>query len=247
MSIAACPNCGAALIVGAKFCRQCGRLAEASDQRSVTEATTRTLHTPVDYAAQPTNILSSQPTGPTYLAPGQMQQPTTQAIVNPEQRGRQLNTLLIVLLATLILFVGALFAFGIVKLNSPTTTQPPAVPVGEPPTDAIPDPPPPLPPPPPARPGSNSISRAFIYPGAETVMDMTRAGGGNMLQLRTKDSYEKVLDWYVARLKPESIIKSPGQNAVLKSDKLMAIINATDEGTMIMLKQPDEIEIDIDE
>ncbi len=246
MSSATCPNCGAALIVGAKFCRQCGRLADTSNARSVTEATTRTLHTPVDFAAQPTNILSSQPTGPAYLAPGGMQQPPAQTPGYMEQKGRQLNVWLIVSMVALILLIGSLFVFGIVKLNnSRTTTQPPSV--TQPPTTTVPDIPPPPPPPPPGTTGSNSISRAFIYPGAETIMDMSRADGGNFLQLRTNDSYQKVLDWYVARLKPDSIIKSPpGQSAVLKSDKLIVIINSSGEGTVIMLKQGDEGDMDFD-
>lgn len=244
MSNATCPNCGATQIVGAKFCRQCGRLVSTTSAQSVTEATTLTLRTPVqDFGAQQTNIFSSQPTSPAYLAPGQTPQPPEYTTSRLEQNNRKLPVWFVGLMITLL--VAALLAFGIAKLiSSRTTTQPPPVP--DTPTVTVPDvPPPPQPPPPPVS-GSNSISRAFIYPGAETMIDMVRGGGGSLLQLRTKDSYEKVLDWYITKLKPENISRLPGQNSILKWDKLMAVINATDEGTMIMLKQNDEMDIDID-
>jgi hypothetical protein len=150
-------------------------------------------------------------------------------------------------MVALVLLMVSLFVLGIVKLNnnSRATTQPPAIP--QPPTTTVPDVPAPPPPPPPGTDGSSSINRALIYPGAETIMDMRRAGGANFLQLRTNDSYQKVLDWYIARLKPDNIIKSPpGQSAVLKTDKLIVIINSGGEGTMIMLKQGEEGEMDFD-
>lgn len=250
MSNATCTNCGATLIVGAKFCRQCGRLAPATNAQSVTEATTRTLRTPVDFSAQPTNVFNAQPTSPAYLAPGQTPQPPVYTTNSLEQRGRsKSNAWLISLLAALLVIslIASLFALGIIKLNSSRTAtpQPPSITVPEPPTTTVPDVPPP-PQPPPTGNDSNSISRAFIYPGAETMMDMTRAGGVNLLQLKSKDSYQKVLDWYIAKMKPQDISRLPGQNAILKSDKLMAIINSTNEGTMIMLKDVDDMDMDMD-
>lgn len=249
MSNATCTNCGAALILGAKFCRQCGRLVLATNAQSVTEATTRTLRTPADFGSQPTDFFSAQPTSPAYMAPGQTPQPPVYPTGNQEQNGRKSNAWLIGLLSVVfvISLVASLFALGIIRINSSRTVQPPppSIPVPQPPTTTIPDVPPP-PQPPSTTNGSNSISRDFIYPGAETMMDMTRAGGGSLLQLRTKDSYQKVLDWYIAKLKPENIIRPSNQNAVLKSDKLMAIINSSGDGTMIMLKGVDESDIDID-
>jgi hypothetical protein len=249
MSSATCTNCGAVLVSGAKFCRQCGRIVPTANAQSVTEATTRTLRTPADYGAQPTDIFSAQPTSPAYMAPGQMPQPPAYTTSHLEQRGRKGNAWLISLLAVLFVvsLVASLFALGVIKINSSRTApQPPSIPVAQPPTTTVPDGPPPPPQPPATTSGSNSISRAFIYPGAETMMDMTRAGAGSLLQLRTQDSYQKVLDWYIAKLKPENIIRSPGPNAVLKSEKLMAVINSTGEGTMIMLKEIDEMDMDID-
>lgn len=70
-------------------------------------------------------------------------------------------------------------------------------------------------------------------------MDMTRGDGGSLLQLRTTDSYEKVIDWYIEKLKPRETTKMPGPSAILKSDKILSIIASEGGNTMIMLKELD--------
>lgn len=243
MSNATCPNCGAALIAGAKFCRQCGRLVSSDGARSVTEATTRTLRTPADFGSQPTDFFAPQPTSPAYLAPNQMPPPPAYNTSNLEQRGQKRSVFLVSMIVALLLV--AVVALGIASMVIRRTSVPQPPNVGAP---EIPPPPPPpsVPQPPGSTGGATSIGNEFIYPGAETMMEMTRAEGGGMIQLRTKDSYQKVLDWYVGKLKPESTIKSPGQNAVLKSAELIAIINGTGDGTNIMLRQLDPTDIDMD-
>jgi hypothetical protein len=52
-------------------------------------------------------------------------------------------------------------------------------------------------------------------------------------------------------MKPDNIFRTPeqsdaGQSAVLKSTKLMAVISATDEGTQIVLKKLDSMDIEMD-
>jgi serine/threonine protein kinase len=252
MSNATCPNCGAAQIIGAKFCRQCGRLVGNANAASVTEATTRTLPTPAAFSAQPTDFLAPQPTSPAYLAPEQTpQSPLAYNTKSLEQRAQKRKVWLIGLMASL--FLLSIIAFGIVKLTRSRiatpqpTTGTPELPPGSVTQPHV--PPPPQPPQPPTAPtGSGPISRAYIYPGAETIMELKRAGGG-LLQLRTKDSFDKALAWYTTKLKPDSIIKTPeeGQTAILKSDKLMAIINASDEGTNIMLKELDASDMEMED
>ncbi|MDX6692707.1 MAG: hypothetical protein QOF02_310 [Blastocatellia bacterium] len=245
MSNATCPNCGATQITGAKFCRQCGRLVGNANAASVTEATTRTLRPPADFGAQPTDFLPPQPTSPAYLAPDKTpQSPLAYNTKSLEQRAQKRKIWLIGLMASL--FLLSIIAFGIVRLTKnriatpPPPTSTPELPPGSATQPHIPPPPPP-PQPPTVTTGSNSISRAYIYPGSETMLDLKSANGGGLLQLRTKDSYEKVLAWYTAKLKPDNIIKTPdaGQSTILKSDKLMAIINSQDDGTNIMLKELD--------
>jgi hypothetical protein len=242
MSNVTCSNCGAALIAGAKFCRQCGRVVNSVSAPSVTEATTRTLHTPAEFGAQPTDFLSPQPTSPAYMAPGQVSPPPAYMTNNLERTGQKPNVWVISLLATMIVL--ALVAFGLIAyVKSRSITPPPPATIPEPPTVERPGIPPPPPPPgtkaPTGRVGINPINRDFIYPGAETMMDLTRANGGSLLQLRTNDAYAKVLDWYMAKLNPKSVIKSGGANAILKSDEVMAIITAAGPETSIMLKELD--------
>lgn len=242
MSNAMCETCGTVLIAGAKFCRQCGRLVVNPSVPAVTEATTRTLRTPEVFSASATNYIPTQPTGPAYVSPGAAASPPASATSNLEQRKPQRSLWLGVLLTTVLLiaFIGALFALGIIKVNGGRTITPP------PPVGTIPEPPVVAPPdvPPPKLPVSNSNLRELIYPGAETMMDMSRTGGGGFLQLRSKDSFEKVLDWYIAKLKPTTTFKSSPTNAVLKSDKFAAIINSSGEGTIIILKEMGEGEND---
>jgi hypothetical protein len=236
MSNATCPNCGATLIAGAKFCRQCGRLVNTgAGTPSVTEATTRTLRTPAEYGAQPTDFFAPQPTSPAYLAPGATPQPPAYTTSNLEPKGQQRKVWLLGLIAALCFLT--LIAVGIIAFTRSNTG------VSQPPTATVPQPPaisnPPSPPPPPPTTGTAAFSK-YTYPGAETRMNMTQANGERFLQLHTKDSFEKVFEWYRARVNPENVIRTPGLNAVLKSKDLMVVINGAGEETNIILKQGGE-------
>ena len=68
-------------------------------------------------------------------------------------------------------------------------------------------------------------------------MEMMRGAEGDVLQMRTKDSPEKVTDWYVAQLKPTKHIQLPGRTAVLHAGKITAVITAADSETQILIKQ----------
>lgn len=249
MSNVTCGNCGAALIAGAKFCRQCGRVVNNASAPSVTEATTRTLHSPSQFGAQPTDFFAPQPTSPAYMAPGQMPPaPPAYNTNNLTRPANKQNVWLTSLVITMILL--GLLTFGVIAyLKTRRTAQRERPTVPETPTVEQPG----IPPPPPQPPGTkaptgkvgtNHISPDFIYPGAKTMMDLTRTNGGSLLQLQSTDSFAKVLDWYTAKLNPKSVIKSGGANAILKSDELMAIITAEDVGTNIMLKELDESDRD---
>jgi hypothetical protein len=247
MSNATCPNCGAALIAGAKFCRQCGRLVSSSaNASSVTEATTRTLRTPAEYAAQPTDFFPPQPTSPAYMSPKETPPPPAYDTRSLEQSGRKGNAWL--MSAVVAILLCALIAVGIIFfVKSRSSTTQPSTTVPEPPTVTVPGiPPPPPPKPPTTRAGTNAISSELIYPGAKTTLEMESEEGGSMLQLQSKDAYEKVLDWYLEKLKPKNIKRLPGPMAVLNSDKLVAIINGGNGDTSIILKRHDEMDMDMD-
>jgi hypothetical protein len=59
-----------------------------------------------------------------------------------------------------------------------------------------------------------------------------------VLQLRTKDSLDKVVEWYVEKLKPNENMKIPGENVtVLRGDKIRVVITAQDAQTDIIIRQ----------
>ena len=69
-------------------------------------------------------------------------------------------------------------------------------------------------------------------------MELTNPAEGNMLQLQTSDSFDKVVDWYTEKLKPTSVVKQmreQSSSVVLATKQMAAIITATGAGTTIML------------
>jgi hypothetical protein len=102
-----------------------------------------------------------------------------------------------------------------------------------------------LPPPPavpPGAPQAGKINPALLYPGAQKTMELTSAAEGNMIQLQTTDSFDKVVDWYTAKLKPTSVVKQENEQSrsvVLATEEMAAIINANGAGATIMLTQGD--------
>jgi hypothetical protein len=142
-----------------------------------------------------------------------------------------------VLIGSILIAVIALTALFVTLLNrsSTTTASPPAVTRPEVPTI-------PQPPAPPMPPQGTGINPAFVYPGAKTMMEITGDDEGNVLQLQTSDSFDKVVDWYTEKLKPAKVvrIKDPTSHVILEAGELKAIINANGNVTTIMLAQGDD-------
>jgi hypothetical protein len=227
----ACANCGAELMAEAKFCRRCGQPTNALGRASVTEVTTRRLETP------------GQPFMPGQGAVGQQSleqagaqtRPATgtetQTLAHTSPLKRWLPGLLLLSVAILVPIIYVLAQWRQPKVIK---IMPPKVEVPAPPKPALPPPPSA----PPAR-GETQIDQSYFYPEASTTMVISKAGEGDMVQLRTEDSVQKVADWYTAKLKPTQVIRQPG-NVVLKSDKLSVFIRSTGDGTAIMLKQGED-------
>lgn len=197
----------------------------------MTEETTRLLETP-----EPPRAPFEQNV---YEHPGSLAQPTSRISPQAVPTNRNLDTtrkptnwVLVgsLLFASLALIATVLFLT--LRNRTATTVAPPVVvkpqvpPVNPPPIPPIPQPP--------GTTQGGAISKAYVYPGAETTMEITDATEGNVLQLHTSDSLDKVVAWYTEKLKPTQTIKQPS-NVILGGGGLTAIINGDDDGTNIML------------
>lgn len=79
-------------------------------------------------------------------------------------------------------------------------------------------------------------SAALIYPGAQTVVDMT-SDEGRAIQLQTGDSLDRVLAWYDASLKPTKRMRLTSTSFVLKNQTVTATIATEANKTNILIKQ----------
>lgn len=202
----------------------------------MTEGTTRLLETPERPSPFNQNV---------YEHPGNLAKATSHLPpqANPTARNLETNQKSgnrLLLIGFIVVTIFALVLTGLLfKLQnrSATTVTPPVV--------TRPEVPPVKPPPPPPAPPTSitqgtGISRDFIYPGAQTTMEITDESDGNVLQLETSDSLDKVANWYIEKLKPTKVVRKPGSNVVLEADEMKAIITARGDGTNIMLTQGDD-------
>jgi hypothetical protein len=77
---------------------------------------------------------------------------------------------------------------------------------------------------------------ALIYPGAQTVVDMT-SDEGRAIQLQTGDSLDRVLAWYQGSIKPTKTMRLTSTSFVLKNQNVTATIATEDNKTNILIKQ----------
>ncbi len=77
---------------------------------------------------------------------------------------------------------------------------------------------------------------ALIYPGAQTVVDMT-SDEGRAIQLQTGDSLDRVLAWYEGSLKPTKTMRLTSTSFVLRNQNVTATIVTEDNKTNILIKQ----------
>lgn len=243
----ACTSCGAEIPAEARFCRSCGQPSARFNRESVTEGTTRHLETPERPPAPP-------PAQDFYEHhPGGLAQPTNRLPpqANPTSRGLEANRKPTnwVLIGAIIVAALALIATGLVigLRKRPAVATTPSTPpqVGRPgPVPVQPAiPPPPVPQPPSTGTAEGGvISPALLYPGAKTVMRVTGGSDGNVIQLQTSDSFDKVVQWYKDKLKPEQTVEQgdpavevPGHAVILQGKGVTAIITGQDGATGIML------------
>jgi ribosomal protein L40E len=220
-----CTTCGAEITDDARFCRKCGQPSTRFAAESVTEGTTRILETPEagkvfgqEFYEQHGSL--AQPT--TRIPPQANQTARNLAVAEPKRQNWALIASLIfvgcALLATILFFAlrgSPTTAPSVVKREIPAVPPPPRVP--------------PLPPS--IGQGSSAISSEFAYPGAQTEIEIKNGGGGGVLKLRTRDPFDKVVNWYIEKLNPANIIKKPegnGTKVILNGDGMNTVI--TDDG-----------------
>jgi hypothetical protein len=225
MAIVSCISCGAQVDDTSRFCRSCGTPFDPS------ELTTRKLEPDIQYQS-PTQLVNQSPTTPAYLSPAPLPAVPAVPATNDLTHRSQSRTAIIVLAATVGLLLFLLVAVLLVRFNSGGTPVAPTaigIPTPATPTGI------PAPPNPPAAPGATSIDESLKYPGAEELMNVKNAQGKGMLQLQTKDSTRKVVEWYTARLKPSEQVTLPFGNAILKSGDIAVVISGNDDGTSILI------------
>lgn len=81
-----------------------------------------------------------------------------------------------------------------------------------------------------------SDNTLLIYPGAQTVVDMTTSEG-RAIQLQTGDSLDRVMAWYEGSLKPTKTMRLTSTSFILKNQKVTATIASEDNKTNILIKQ----------
>lgn len=231
-----CNNCGSTNPNGTKFCRQCGApVAEFTlNEPSITEATTRRF----DYQQSEQATSAFAPTAltaPAYLAPNAEQQPspapTTGKLVAPHKAGgSSRSNLFFVLVVPLMLFL-IIGAVGITwwvarSPQSATTPAPPAVP-------AIPSAPPA-----PVGAVNPNIDQDLLYPGTRTMLNAIRdQSGSQLVQMRSTDDFEKIVEWYVAKLKPTRNTRSGDSSVILQSEATNVVITKSGNATNIIIKR----------
>lgn len=228
MSSITCTSCGAEIVAGSRFCRRCGQPAppQARASSSVLEAETRVFAPPTDYAT-PTQHINSPLTGPAYIAPAQTPTPPAPATQPLKPSGSTVKFALIGLVLLFLLLIPV--SFGVMHLLKSRTSQPQPPPVAAPEI--------PRPPQPPAPVGPASADSELIYPGAETTLNIIERGKG-VLQLRTSDPFDKVVAWYVDKLKLTKTTKVPGLNiTVLNGEGINVVITGGGDQTEIIINQ----------
>lgn len=245
MQTSTCTSCGAEIPLEARFCRNCGQPSARFDRESVTEGTTRLLETPERPAPGPAFEFPTE-------RPGELAQATTRLPPQGAQTSRGLEAqrkptnwaLISVIIVAALALIATGLLIGLRGRSTPAST--PVVAPGPPP--AQPPQLPEVPPPPPATGVSegSGIDPALIYPGAKTTMRITGGSEGNVIQLQTSDSFDKVVNWYKEKMKPETVVEASdprggpsGRSVILATEAVTAIINNQGDATGVMLTQGD--------
>jgi hypothetical protein len=85
---------------------------------------------------------------------------------------------------------------------------------------------------------SSALTNALLlYPGAQTIVNMTNSDGSRMIQLQTTDPLDRVESWYQKNLKPDKTVRLTSNSVILKNRKVAITLAVEDNKTNILIKQ----------
>ncbi len=85
--------------------------------------------------------------------------------------------------------------------------------------------------------GETSNKGDLIYPGAKISFRVNGDNGEKVLQLRTDDSVEDVVNWYEKKIGPTKKVQIPGVGTTLTDGDTTAVISGIGDGTQIIVTQ----------
>ena len=192
-----CRTCGAELLAGTSFCRQCGAAITPDVVADSSERTT-SLFPETNSAA--TQRFDPRPTSEPKRGPV-----VDAGVTTAKGRKPWKPVLALIGVALIIATLVGVVALTRIRTNSRTVVADP-----------------------------------LLYPGAQTVVDMSNADGGRAIHLQTPDKLEKVEDWYEQNLRPTKIIRLTSSSVVLKNANTTATLASEGGMTNILIKVIDK-------
>jgi hypothetical protein len=223
-----CFHCGAESFAEARFCRQCGQRLDDRPPVSVTEGSTRLFDAPYTPPKSDPFANENQWAGGPIVShdanfTSSVAGKHTQTLGQPKSYKGLFLIGGSAFLAFAVLALILLFRFwGTVTINPPSDSAPP-------PPSALQEPPAP------SASGTNVFSK-LMYPGAKTTMSVSGGGEGNVLQLETTDTVEKVANWYRAKFSNPKVTSIP-KSQIIDAGNIKVIIIDQNNGTRILLTQ----------
>lgn len=188
-----CKTCGAELLAGTSFCRQCGAAIIPDVVADSSERTTSLFPETNNGATQ---RFDPRPTSEPKKAPV-----VDAGIAAAKGRKPWKPVLALIVVALIIVTLVGVVALTRIRTNSRTVASDP-----------------------------------LLYPGAQTLMDMSNPDGGRALQLQTSDPLEKVESWYNRNLRPQKTVRLTSSSVVLKNENTTATIASEGGMTNILIK-----------
>jgi len=208
MNALQCNSCGATLLPDTSFCRQCGAPISGDLRAPQLEYPTAPFSGPADNVT--TQRLDPRPTSD--RSGRQFQPPYAPSPLAPLTPPRAKAHPLVGGIALIVLLLAIIAVVAVVKMRGPTRI---VKVVGK----------------------GATVQGDLVYPGAETLVDMTSPDGARVLQLRASDPLELVQHWYETTLQPTKTVKLASASVVLKNEKVTATLIAEDAKTNILIKQ----------